>query len=118
MLQPIDWNNLPDLDSDLIASVEESETERYTNLKRNLKDMKLTGKDLFVLQKKVFNQLKNLIQNCRPRSLTNTYTNYGKTLRRMRKLLIKKMVDSLREIVTGDSVHDWDINCSSEKSMD
>ena len=107
MLQPIDWNNLPDLDSDLIAKLEESETERYTNLKRNLKDMKLTGKDLFVYRKSSSIKPNSELST---KELNKHVYKLWKDLDNDEKIAYQKMVDSLREIVTGDSVHDWDIN--------
>ena len=107
MLQPIDWNNLPDLDSDLIAKLEESETERYTYLKRNLKDMKLTGKDLFVYRKRSAIKPNSDLST---KELNKHVYKLWEELEKDEKIAYQKMVDSLREIVTGDSVHDWDIN--------
>ena len=107
MLQPIDWNNLPDLDSDLIAKLEESETERYMNLKSNLQDMKLTGRDLFVHRNKPSIKFNAELSK---KELNKHVYKLWKDLGEEEKVGYKKMVDSLRNIVTGDSVRDWDIN--------
>ena len=63
MLQPVDWNNLENLDADMISKLVESESERYMNLKSSLQDMKLTGRELFIHKNKSALRLNSELSN-------------------------------------------------------
>ena len=109
MLQPIDWNNLGDLDADMISKLVESESERYMNLKSSLQDMKLTGRELFMHKNKSALRLNSELSN---KEINKNVSKLWKDLEEDEKIGYKNMLDSLRGVVTGDSINDWDINWS------